>query len=92
VIGNFEEHQKLTTGFGNALLGIGSSYCSSAKAGEVEAALRPRLAVVGGGELDLNRSLGGIRQCAALREAKGAEISRGLAAASQMRAMQSSMR
>ena len=79
VIGNFEEHQKLTTGFGNALLGIGSGYCSAAKADEVDAALRPRLASVGGGELDLDRSLGAIRQCAALKAEKGAEISAALA-------------
>jgi aminopeptidase N len=78
IMANFEEHQKLTTGFGNALLGIGSSYCSADKARAVEAALRPQLASVGGGELDLNRSLGEIRQCAALKAEKGAEISAAL--------------
>lgn len=80
VMSNFDAMQKLTSGFGNALLGVGGSYCSEAKARAVDAALRPKLALMGGGELDLERSLAGIRQCAALKAAKGAEIGAALAA------------
>jgi hypothetical protein len=76
---NFDAIAKQFPGFGNAMLGVGSSYCSEDKARVVDAALRPKIAVVGGGQLDLERSLAGIRQCAALRAAKGAEMSAALA-------------
>jgi aminopeptidase N len=76
---NFDAIAKQFPGFGNAMLGVGGSYCSEDKARAVDAALRPKIAVVGGGELDLERSLAGVRQCAALRAAKGAEISAALA-------------
>lgn len=80
LVANFDQLLPLFAGFGNAALGSGSGFCSEERARAVDAALRPRLEQLGGGELDLERSLADIRQCAALREAKGAEIGRALAA------------
>ncbi|MDR6786924.1 aminopeptidase N [Sphingomonas sp. BE138] len=51
-----------------------AGYCSADKAAAVEALFRPKLAVLGGGELELGQSLDAIRQCVALKDAKGAEI------------------
>lgn len=79
VMENFDEVQKLAAGFGNAMFGIGSGFCSAERAAAVEAALRPRLEGLGAGPLDLDRSLAGISQCAALKAAKGDEISQALA-------------
>jgi aminopeptidase N len=81
VMANFDTVQPLFSGFGNAILTIGSGYCSEEKAQMVDSALRPKLGMLGGGELDLERSLASIRQCAALKQAKGPEISAALAAA-----------
>ncbi len=51
-----------------------ASYCSADKAAAVDALFRPKLAVLGGGELELGQTLDAIRQCVALKTAKGAEI------------------
>jgi len=49
-------------------------YCSSADVQRVEAVMRPKLAALGGGELELVRAKERIGQCAALKTAKSAEI------------------
>jgi aminopeptidase N len=51
-----------------------AGYCSADKAAAVDALFRPRLSVLGGGELELGQTLDAIRQCVALKDAKGAEI------------------
>ncbi len=60
---------------------ITTSLCSEADAKRVETLFRPRLAELGMGELDLARPLGTIRQCAAIRAKRGAEVSAALAPA-----------
>ncbi|MGJ3628198.1 ERAP1-like C-terminal domain-containing protein [Sphingomonas sp. MMS24-JH45] len=55
------------------------SYCEPARAQAVEALFAPRLASSGGGELELRQETSAIRNCAALKEAKGAEIEAALA-------------
>ena len=58
---------------------ITSSLCSEADARRVDALFRPRLAELGMGELDLARPLESIRQCAAIKAKRGAEVSAALA-------------
>ncbi|WP_394647121.1 M1 family metallopeptidase [uncultured Sphingomonas sp.] len=55
-----------------------ASFCSADRAAAVDAVFRPKLATLGGGALELDQALGAIRQCAALKAAKGAEIERTL--------------
>lgn len=56
-----------------------SSYCEPAKADAVEALFRPRMASLGGGDLELRQATESIRLCAALKAAKGAEMEAALA-------------
>ena len=51
-----------------------AGYCSADKAAAVEALFRPKLAILGGGALELGQTLDAINQCVALKAAKGAEI------------------
>jgi aminopeptidase N len=51
-----------------------AGYCSADRAAAVDALFRPKLAVLGGGELELGQTLDAIRQCVALKAARGAEI------------------
>lgn len=51
-----------------------SGYCAADKADAVDRLIRPRLATLGGGELELAQTLDAIRSCVALKAAKGAEI------------------
>lgn len=51
-----------------------SSYCEASKADALEAMFRPKLATLGGGELELTQTVEAIRLCVALKQAKGAEI------------------
>lgn len=60
------------------IINLFSGFCSIADAERVESLLRPRLAEIGGGELELGQAVSGIRRCAALVEAKGAEIAAAL--------------
>ncbi len=53
-------------------------FCSDEDATRIDALIRPRLAELGGGELELDQATGQIRRCAALKAAKGAEISAAL--------------
>ncbi|OYW83671.1 MAG: hypothetical protein B7Z20_12265, partial [Sphingobium sp. 32-64-5] len=62
-----------------SIIGMFGGYCTAADAARVEAMLRPKLPVIGGGELVLGQVVEQIRLCAALKEAKGAEISAELA-------------
>lgn len=54
-------------------------YCDASKAEAVDRLMRPKVAKLGGGELELAQTLESIRLCAALKEAKGAEIAAALA-------------
>ncbi len=78
-IGNFDTLTKATPLIASNLLGIGSGYCSEGRARQTEADLRPKVAALHLSALELDRSVERIRQCAALKAAKGAEISAGLA-------------
>jgi aminopeptidase N len=60
-------------------VGVTSGFCSEADAKRVDALFRPRMAELGIGELDLARPLAAIRQCAALKAARGSEVSAALA-------------
>jgi aminopeptidase N len=61
-------------------VGVTDDFCDEADALRVEALFRPRMAELGLGELDLARPLAAIRSCAALKAARGAEVSAALAA------------
>ena len=71
---NFDAVAPLLSGLGNGVLSVGSGYCTEERARAIDRLLRPRLGSLGGGELDLDRSLATIRQCAELKAAKGAEL------------------
>jgi len=55
-------------------IGVTSGFCSEADAKRVDALFRPRMAELGIGALDLDRPLATIRQCAALKAERGAEV------------------
>ena len=78
-IANFDKLTKATPLIASNLLGIGSAYCTEDRARQTEADLRPKVASLHLSPLELDRSVERIRQCAALKAAKGAEISAGLA-------------
>jgi aminopeptidase N len=63
------------------MIRVFEGYCSSADVQRVEALMRPKLAELGGGELELERAKQRIGQCAALETAKSAEIGAALAKA-----------
>jgi hypothetical protein len=54
-------------------------YCTKADIARVDRWIQPNLAQLGGGELELSQTKEHIALCVALREAKGAQISRALA-------------
>jgi aminopeptidase N len=60
-------------------VGVTDSFCSEADAQRVEKLFRPRMSELGIGELDLARPLATIRQCAALKDKRGAEAGAALA-------------
>ena len=60
-------------------VGITSGFCTEADARRIEALFRPRMTEFGIGELDLARPLAAIRQCAALKDKRGAEVNTALA-------------
>ena len=57
------------------IVNLFAGFCSEADAVRVDDLVRPRLVALGGGELELSQAVAGIRRCAALNTAKGAEIS-----------------
>ncbi len=72
---DFDRVANTVPSFGRARLPLlFAGYCTADKAAAVDALFRPKLAVLGGGELELGQTLDGIRQCVALKAAKGAEI------------------
>ena len=77
---NFDTVAEWFSGFGNQMFTIGGGFCSYADADKVKADLTPYLESEGGGELDLERSVATIRECAALKEAVGSQISSALSA------------
>jgi len=77
---NYPEFRARTGGLLGGAIGFAGSYCTEADAKRVDALFRPKLAEANLSPLDLDRPLAQIRQCVALREAKGAELSRALAA------------
>jgi aminopeptidase N len=64
-------------------VGITASFCSEADAQRVEKLFRPQMTELGIGELDLARPLATIRQCAALKDKRGADVSAALAGMKQ---------
>lgn len=79
IVENFDTVAEWFSGFGNQIFGVGGGFCSNAAAEEVRADLTPYLESEGGGELDLERSLAAVRECAALKDAVGDQISAALA-------------
>lgn len=61
-------------------VGATGSFCTVEDAERVERIFRPRLAELNLGSLDLDRPVAEIRQCAALKAARGGEIVKALAA------------
>jgi hypothetical protein len=62
-----------------SFVGVTGSLCSEAEAQRVDKLFRPQMTELGIGELDLARPLATIRQCAALKAKRGAEVSAALA-------------
>ncbi|SNS62669.1 ERAP1-like C-terminal domain-containing protein [Sphingomonas laterariae] len=58
----------------NAMLSIPSAVCSVEKAGTLDAALKPQVAAFGRGALTLDRTIEKVRNCGALKAARGQEI------------------
>ncbi|KTT73710.1 M1 family metallopeptidase [Sphingomonas endophytica] len=72
---DFDAVLKGVPAFGRPRLPLAfAGYCGADKAAAVEALFRPKLAAMGGGALELGQTLDAIRQCVALKAAKGAEI------------------
>jgi aminopeptidase N len=80
IAGNFKPVVESFPGFARAgIIGYFDGYCSRDAIERVESLIRPNLATLGGGELELSQTKERIGQCTALKEAKGAEISAALA-------------
>jgi hypothetical protein len=80
VADNFRKVVESFPGFSRAsIINFFDGYCSRDAITRVEGLIRPNLATLGGGELELAQTKERIGQCAALKEAKGAEISAALA-------------
>lgn len=56
------------------IIGFYDGYCTPEAAARVEALVRPNLAILGGGELELSQTKERIGQCAALKAARGSQI------------------
>lgn len=77
---NFKSVVESFPGFSRAsIIGFFNGYCSRDAIDRVEGLIRPNLATLGGGELELAQTKERIGQCAALKDAKGGEISAALA-------------
>ena len=55
-----------------------SSYCSAARADEIDSIMRPKVKAAGRGELSFDRMLETMRDCGALKDARGAEAAKAL--------------
>lgn len=81
VADNFKTVVESFPGFSRAsVIGFFAGYCSTEAVARVEGLIRPNMALIGGGELELSQTKERIGQCAALKAAKGAEISAALTA------------
>ncbi len=79
VSANFTRVVESFPGFARAgIIDFFGGYCSPDAVARVEALIRPNLATLGGGELELAQTKERIGQCAALKAAKGSEISAAL--------------
>lgn len=79
VANNFKMVVESFPGFSRAsIIGFFNGYCSRDAIDRVEGLIRPNLAILGGGELELAQTKERIGQCAALKAAKGGEISAAL--------------
>jgi aminopeptidase N len=76
---NLDKLKPRLGGLLGGFIGVTSSLCSEDAAQRVDALFRPRMAEMAFGELDLARPVATIRQCAALKAARGAEVSAALA-------------
>lgn len=73
---NFERLLASYPGFSKrSIISLFGGFCTEADAAQVEALLTPKLPALGGGALELGQTVAGIRRCAALKAAKGGEIS-----------------
>lgn len=80
VQGNWDVLRPRLGGLLGRFVGATGGFCSEADARAVEALFRPKLAELNLGSLDLDRPVAEIRQCAALKAARGAELVGALAA------------
>ncbi|WP_133064349.1 M1 family metallopeptidase [Sandarakinorhabdus cyanobacteriorum] len=79
VSANFTRVVESFPGFARTgIIGFFSGYCSPDAVTRVEALIRPNLATLGGGDLELAQTRERIGQCAALKAARGADISAAL--------------
>jgi ERAP1-like C-terminal domain len=79
IASNFKKVVESFPGFARSgIISFFDGYCSREAVDRVESLIRPNLAVLGGGELELSQTKERIGQCAALKEAKGADISAAL--------------
>jgi aminopeptidase N len=76
---NFKRVMETFPGFARPeLISMFDGYCAVEDAARLEALMRPKLAELGGGELELAEGRDRIARCAALKQAKGAEITAAL--------------
>ncbi len=72
---NFTRLMESYPGFARpGIIRLFDGYCRASDVDRVEKVLRPKLATIGGGELELEQVKQRIGQCAALKAAKGGEI------------------
>ena len=83
---NFDRLVASSSLIASRVVGVGGGFCSEADARRVEADLRPKVAQYHLSPLELDRTVEQVRQCAALKAAKGAEISAGLTGAATVAA------
>jgi aminopeptidase N len=82
---NFEQVVESFPGFARPyVIHMFDGYCSKEDIAKVDAFVKPKLAMIGGGELELAQAKERIGQCAALKDAKGAEIGAALAKSSSL--------
>ena len=80
VVKNFKQVIEIFPGFARAhMIELFDGSCESGDAARLDQLIAPRLAEIGGGELELAQAKERIGLCVALKEAKGAEIARVLA-------------
>jgi len=77
---NFKQVMEIFPGFARShMIELFGGSCESGDAARLEQLISPRLAEIGGGELELAQAKERIGLCVALKEAKGAEIAKVLA-------------